>query len=425
MRPALSRLACPLVVALALPFAALAAEATRVASSFEEGRPFGFFLDVGFERTEDRALLSREWYQSGGLTDVKELRYQKIDSRLLLDLHVGIFRDLELYAGLPIVFQQDRSWSFAPGTDESNTTLYQNCVNARGEACATPGMGTDRLVDMSSGQATFRGGLGDLTLGLAWAPLNQKKDQALPTWALRFQYTAPTAALANPGNPGSATMRGAVGDRSHRFTLNTALSRRLGLAEPYTVVQATIAVPGDGFFSNCDEPRAGLGRAENCLTGPWTRQETGSAPPQTGTFTLGTELIAFERPDVQQRVVFDFFTYVTYVSPGRYLNEMSDLLGKYLVSGDFVQLGAGAGFIGQAARYAQLKFNASFGYNSERFVTSELPGRDLDNSGTIDVTFRPDELNPSFDYRIDRTGRRFRISEQFIFRFMVVGTLAF
>ena len=56
-------------------FGAHAAEVTRVASSFEDNHPFGMFLDITFDRTQDKGKLVREWYQQDTLQDVTELRY--------------------------------------------------------------------------------------------------------------------------------------------------------------------------------------------------------------------------------------------------------------------------------------------------------------------------------------------------------------
>src|SRR4051794_20185470 len=112
--------------------AAHAAEITRIASSFEEGDPFGMFIDVGFERSQNRMKITRENHQFGTLQDVDELRFVDIDTRLNIDAHIGLYQDLEFSFGLPIVFGQDRRWRFAqtPGspTNAGNSTITNNCV---------------------------------------------------------------------------------------------------------------------------------------------------------------------------------------------------------------------------------------------------------------------------------------------------------
>lgn len=64
-------------------------------------------------------------------------------------------------------------------------------------------------------------------------------------------------------------------------------------------------------------------------------------------------------------------------------------------------------------------------YNTERFLTNEVIGRDLNNNQAVDVDTHPEEYNPNYDARIDRAGRRFRIQEQYVFRLQVSATFNF
>ncbi len=418
-----------LVVCVALP--ARAAELTRVASSFEDKDPFGMYLDFTFDRTQDKGKIVREWYQPDSAgnpasVDVSELAYIKYETKLGIDLHLGIFKDLEIHAGIPIVFQQDRSWGFWGGTGESNTTLYRNCGNIRGDVCATPGLGEDHLFEVGSGVNSYRGGLGDLTIGLAFAPFVQKKDDTKPTWSFRFDYTAPTATLLDPKVPTSVGTRGNIGDKLHRYKWSTAVSKRLWFAEPYFELHYTLPWRGPGFYSNCQAPSdATLGRAENCGVEAWTIVETGVRPPHTGGFIFGNEFTVFERPERHQRVVFDLRVWGEYISEGRYYNELSDLFGKLLYTSDYGQIGGHAGFIGQAAEFVLLRAYFSWAYNTEHFLTNENIGKDFDGNGTVDITGNPKEINPNYDFRTDRVGRRFRVQEQYVFRILLTASFNF
>ncbi len=89
------------------------------------------YIDASYQFTEERGKITREWYQTAQSIDVSELRYQMLDQRLNLDLHLGIYKDVEFHFRLPIVFQQDRTWQFAAGTDATNSTIYQNCLQRR------------------------------------------------------------------------------------------------------------------------------------------------------------------------------------------------------------------------------------------------------------------------------------------------------
>jgi hypothetical protein len=410
---------------------AFSAEITRVASSFEEKDPFGMFLDFTFDRTADRATNFREWYQRGELQDVTELRYQKYETKLGIDLNLGIYKDLEIHVGAPIIFQQDRNWFFAGGTNEGNTTISRNCsLDPAGAQCTQPGMGNGQLFDLPpypGGLNSYRSGLGDFTFGIAWNALVQAKDSSKPTWTLRFDYTAPTSALLNPTVYTSNANRGNVGDKIHRYTFSTAVSKHLNkYFEPYVEVHYTLPWRGPGFYSNCDDASSQRqGHPENCGGKGWSREQTGVQPAHTGGAIFGMEITVFEREDRHQRVSFDLRGFLNYVSEGRYYNELSDLFGKLLYSSDYGQAGAQFGFVGQAAEFIKLKASTSFAYNTEHFLTNENIGKDLTGNGVVDVTGAPQEISPNYDFRIDPVGRRFRIEQQYIFRVQVTASFNF
>lgn len=398
-----------------------AAELTRVASSFEEGRPFGMFLDFTFDRISDRGTIAREWY-GGNQTDVTELTYKKDETKLGIDVNLGIYRDVEIHVGVPIVFQQDRQWSFAPGTHESNTTLYRNCtLDPQGTACGSPGQGEGRLFEPPV--ESLRAGLGDFTFGIAWNVFVQKKDSSKPTWTLRFDYSAPTASVLNPSVPTSKVSRGNIGEKVHRYNFSTAIAKRLGFFEPYFQLHYTLPWQGPGFYSNCkDASPARLGHPENCDSPDWNRRETGVHPPHTGGVLFGGEVTVLNREDRHQRLTFDLRGFVEYVSEGRYYNEMSDLFGKLLFSSDYGQVGGQLGFVGEAAEFIKISGSASLAYNTEHFLTSEPIGKDLSGDGLVKAS---EEYSPNYDLRIDRVGRRFRIEQQYVFRIQVTASFHF
>lgn len=430
--------AAVLALAATLPGSARAAEITRVASSFEDKQPFGMFLDLGFERIQQRGKLVREFHQPGvnpgdpsELVDVSELRYVGVDSRLTLDLHVGIWQDLELHYGLPIVFAQDRLWRFAQGTDASNSTIYNNCLQANGQLldpnCPSTGAGRRPLFDVNEGTNSYRGGLGDMTFGLAYAVFNQRKDDTKPTWVIGVDYTAPTAGTLDPTVLTSPTARGNLGDRHHKYKFFTSFSRRMGVADPYFQVHYTLPFRGPGWYSNCDHPNnPSMGRPENCSVEPWTRSETGIRLPHRAGIIFGSEFNAFEEPAKAQKVAIDLRTFATYVSEGRYYNEMSDLFGKLLQTQDFVEMGGSFGLVAHAAEYVHLRASASLAYQTEHLITNEAIGRDFTGEpGVVDVTAAPIELNPNFDWRVDMVSRRFRLVEATVFRVDVSASFIF
>lgn len=404
----------------------LAAELTRVASSFEEKDPFGMFVDFTFDRTADRGTITREWYlPTGGSYDVTELRYQKYDVRLGIDVNIGIYKDVELHVGVPIIFQQDRNWFYADGSNENVSTIQRNCdADAAGNGCTDPGRGENSLLTIPGN--SYRSGLGDFTFGIGWNPFVQAKDPSKPTWTLRFDYTAPTAALLNPSIATTSSNRGGVGEKIHKYTFSTAVSKKVNrYLEPYMSIWYTLPFQAPGFYSNCDGSPSALSYPQNCGKEGWSRSDTGIKPAHTGGATVGFEITAFEREERHQRFAFDFRGFFNYTSEGRYYNELSDLFGKLLYSSDYGTAGGQFGIIGQAAEFIKLKAITSFAYNTERFLTNENVGKDLNGNGQVDVTTAPQEINPNFDYRADRVGRRFRIEQQYVFKIQVTATFNF
>lgn len=416
------------------------AEVTRIASSGDPDHPFGFFLDAAFERTQHRGKITREWYQSGTNVDVDELRFQHLDTRLNLDAYIGLYQDLQFHFQLPIVFQDDRAWGFAGGTDPGNTTLYRNCLNPDGSTptdgtCPAPGSGSGRLFTVDENAKSFRSGLGNLTFGLAYAFFKTERDDTKPTWVVSFDYTAPTAPVLNPSAGTSNASRGTLGDKVHRYKFATTISKRISIADPYFGLWYTLPWLGPGYYSNCDDASPSrMGRPDNCgvgMTSPsgrqraWSRDQTGLQPPHTGGFFFGSEIVVFENPRLSQKVAFDLRGFMTYTAEGRVYNELSDLFGKLLYTQDHLTLGGHLGFTARAAEYVHLKAYAKLAYDTEHFLTREEPGEDFNENGSVDFTSEPREINPNYDWRIDHPGRRFRISEQVIFNVYVAATFAF
>ena len=78
----------------------------------------------------------------------------EIDQRLVIDARIGIWRDLELHYSVPVVLSQNRTWRYAAGTDNSNSTIFNNCLQANGDlidpACPTTGAGSQALFTPNS-----------------------------------------------------------------------------------------------------------------------------------------------------------------------------------------------------------------------------------------------------------------------------------
>ncbi len=411
---------------LGAPFAAGAADVTRVASSFEDDDPFGLFIDIGFEHTQRRTKILREQLpsQPGGTREYANvLWYAGGDSRLNLDLAVGLYRDVQLTFGLPIVIAQNESLDFVSGTTLESPSISDNCVKADGSvngSCTTP----QPLFGVPG--ETFRGGLGNMRFGLAWAVFNQRNDETKPTWVVGLDYEAPTAKMLDPSKVTAPDDRGDIGDRTHKYTVYTALSRRIGVADPYFRMHYTVPVRGPGFYSNCDslnvEPQ-NLGYPQNCGLPEWDRKTTGIQAPHTGGVMFGSEFTVYDQPN--RKMALDIRAIGNYVSEGRYYNELSGMLRKLLYTGDYAQFGGRVGLTAQLSDVLSVRGSTTFLHNTDHVLTDEQIGKDLNGNGTVDLTDNPDEINPNFDFRTDFVSRRFHAAESKTFNVQLSATFQF
>jgi len=264
---------------------------------------------------------------------------------------------------------------------------------------------------------------------LAWSPLQQRREDADPTWLLAFDYEVPTASRWTPGLQQTPGARGAVGDRVHKLTFSTAFSRKVGAVDPYFRIHYTLPLRADDAFNNCDVPDA-LGAPGNCTSADWSRAETGLAPPHRAGITAGAEFIPWEDVKAAQKFALDVRTDVSWVSPGRAYDLLTDLGGKLYKSQDYLQVGGQLGVVLHAGRVFQLTGGASFAYTTDHTLTDEAIGKDLPDAsgkanGTVDVVSNPAELNPSFDWRLDLVGRRLRATESTTLGFFLRGTLGY
>ena len=385
---------------LGAPFAATAADITRVASSFEDEDPFGLFVDVGFEHTQRHTKILRDGFTGvGGTRQLRpELQYAQYNTQLNIDVAAGISRDVEFSFGMPVVlFRYER----LNVSDE---------LNANGS-----------VRDIVDGpRSAYRAGLGNARFGLAWAVFNQKKDDTKPTWVVRIDYEAPTAPRLDPSQAtsGEGSSWSGVGDRVHKYTLSTALSREIGVAEPYFKAYYTIPVRGPGAYSNCESPEKHLGAPQNCGSADWSRKETGiQAPMQLGVL-FGSEFEIYNQN--QRKLDLDVRAIGNYVGAGRYYNELSVPLQKLAATGDYLQFGGRLALKAWVNSILSVRASGQFLYNTDHVLTNEQPGRDTDGDGTEDVTGNPN-YTPSFD----SPGNRFYASQSKDLRFDVTAIFTF
>jgi hypothetical protein len=429
--------------ALALAVPARAAEITRVATAAEPDNPVDVDLSIRWDRLQKEGLISREWDVGGSIEDVPQLRFTRTATAIVPRVAVGIYRDLELHAEIPYVLADDMEWRYAtasgiPVGGTSLDTIANNDVDPSGVPCT----GACPLFPVGNGTTAYHGGkAGDLLVGVAWAVLSDERDETKPKWVVGFDMTFPSAELYDPAagraadwsSPhASGANPGPFGQKLWRFDFSTALSRRMGILDPYFRAHATVQRKSTNTYSNCDNALALEGASplpqgptwmfENCVL---FDEDAGAQPPYLLGLLFGAEVTPYEDAAAGKKVLIDLRVTADYVSSARWYNELTDMSGRLHRTDDHATVSALLGLLVQASQYVSLEAAASIGTQTAHYITGEPLGRvrGEDPGPPYDAT-NPD-LNPNFDWRYDSPGRRFRVSEVSLFDVRVSGILRF
>ncbi len=392
---------------LGVPFAATAADITRVASSFEDDDPFGLFVDVSLEHTQRHTKILKDGFSGDTRQLVPKLQYGQYSTQLNVDVAAGISRDVEFSFGMPVVlFRYER---MRP-VDRPN----------------------DNITDIVDGpRSAYRAGLGNAHFGLAWAIFNQKKDDTKPMWVVRVEYEAPTAPRLDPRQKTAGENSegwSQVGDQVHKYTLSTALSREIGVAEPYFKAYYTIPVRGPRAYSNCETKapeyaleRPFMGKVSNCdNSDDWVRQEVGIKPPHQMGVLFGSEFEIYNSN--RRKLDLDVRAIGNYVGAGRYYNELSVPMQKFLATGDYLQFGGRLALKASVFSFLSVRASGQFLYNTDHVLTNEEPNRKW-NGEQVGVEGTPE--NPNYVKDFDGAGNRFYASQSKDLRFDVTAILTF
>ncbi len=441
------------------------AEATSVVDAFDKGDPFDLNITVGFQQSWKRADIHRETalnqpgLSTGGFVSNNEnvARFSQDLSILNVGADVGIYHDLALVFRMPIVLADSRQLGDLDGSSKNPQRLYDP---------------TGAPLFSVPFKSPTRSGIDYFSVGLNWAPLNQQRDHTKPTWVIgaegRFGVGSPLHACdatqssdsprcPDPANPSDTTRDPGLSRAMYGVDVKTVISRRFGYVEPYT-----------GFEFLADFPRSDsdFGKTNNF------RGALVNHPPLVGTFTIGLEVVPWERREAWQRLVFDVRVQGIYNSPGREYSELFDALGSstaptlrsanpsaYMAGPNgssiadpsaqqvyftgitdqqaYGALSAQAGVTWQAGQYVKFNLSGGVRLNESHAVTaadpcnpnvsadaaSSGPCRTADpNSATQRVTGIP---NPNYRAVIDAPGHRFTVDNTVIGSLMVSGVVMF
>jgi hypothetical protein len=295
---------------------AQAAEVTRVASSFEENNRFDIHMGLAYTFNDKRAAILREW-NTGAPTDnenrlVKDLIYRQQRHTLTPSVEIGLWHDLAIYAALPVILADNRSYGFDQRADDCvygddvPPNPEATCVNKNNSTAVRDGLIPRDGFDATTNGAPFsqftgpgtelifkgptRRGIDQFWVGLKYGILNQEKRAHMPNWVVGFEgrfgvgramtFSRDIAQEDPAGNH-------RVGRRVHELGLWTALSRRHRFLDPFFTAFWRQAFRG-GASQFQDFSKFGA--------------QTLSQPQSTAGMSFGTEIVPWERKAKQFKV---------------------------------------------------------------------------------------------------------------------------
>lgn len=335
------RKVCGLLPALGLflgfSLTAQAAEVTRVASSFDEGNPFDLHFGVGYDYEFKKAAILREW--SDGQTNhiARDLLYRQQRHTVLPRLEIGLYKDIAVYAMLPIVALDSRNYSFDQEADPcvyadqvNATNPVATCVNHDNSTSIRDGIIPRDGFDATNTSAPYnnfggadtetifkapnRRGLDQLHVGLKFGLLNQSRLSHMPSWILglegRFAIGKPMTFSRDIINEDPAGNH-RVGRGIHELGLWTALSRRYRFLDP--------------FFSAWWYQGIRAGNTEFRNFSAYGAQTKVNPQSQVGV-SFGAEIVPYERKAKSQKFALELRGLAMLKYGGRGYSEAWELL---------------------------------------------------------------------------------------------------
>lgn len=308
-----------------------------VADAFDDevGDPFDATISLGFTYLSKRARILRETavfepgLTTGGFTSklMNVGQYVETTSVLTPRIDIGIYKDLALYAYVPVWLDNARRIDGISGTDGRESTVL---AGHPGETLFTLPF-----------QAPNRSGVRYVGVGFDWGIFNQARDRTKPTWIFGTEIrisagdpmspcnAAPAAGQVPCAHPGDINRNGqrdgdlesnaitnmGPGVTPGRFgwEMHTLMSKRIKYVEPYGGLKSLIEV------QQGESSLYGATDVEGALV---------NMPPVVGTVLVGIMIHPWENREDFGRLTFDLRFQGEYHSEGRDYSELFDALGS-------------------------------------------------------------------------------------------------
>jgi hypothetical protein len=279
-----------------------AAGITDVQSSFDEGDPFDFSLKINYEYGTKSVRLTRESIDGQDVRLANKLKFEETTHLVRFDVAMGLYKDLELAVDLPLVVSEQVSLGMHPEIPTGGNP-YSYISDIDTAAGPTPGA----LFDVPF-TGPDRKGLGDIGVGLRWAPWHYKRDHQYPSWLIGAMFRIPSASIKKADNT-------AVGEGVFAAEINTAISRRVTpFFEPYFDLHGILKV---STSKSLFDEVPGAGDAQTLVK-----------PGNQMGLKLGAEFIPWEVEAEERHVAIDMGVGLDYVFEGREYTELFDALGS-------------------------------------------------------------------------------------------------
>ena len=413
-------IACSLVVAAQLPSPSQAADITTVLTAFDGDTVWDGVVALRYEHITRQSLVLREWTcikgnalcsDGSAVLDTRQMAFAESINILNIDLRTGLYRDLELYLTIPVVIGWTSSLGHDQGVSGSNSLVDSSLITS---LFSLPYESPNRV------------GIGDISLGLKYALMNQKRDEAHPSWVIGIDYLAPTGVVRTANQAG-------VGGAVHALTLHTALSRAIGPVEPFIDFRTTLRFPDpSGPFQN--------ERVTQTLV----------SPGHTLGLMLGSDFHLWNAPSKEKPYLsLDIALMADFTFEGREFTELFDALGsssctaengcsrtfytRDLANGqqrkvngitDVEQYGRYGAHLGLSYRPIQhVKVTLGFDYwhTTSHYITFADAGVDIDGTNGVRGrnTQNLNEFNPFYNSAYDEYGKRFRVDDKNTYRIIL------
>ncbi|QDG49967.1 hypothetical protein FIV42_04195 [Persicimonas caeni] len=427
----------------------------------------------------------------------REMLYEHTRSTMDVELRAGLYKDLELHLTVPYVINSARGLKYdnesnLPGqqVDETNSSVdpsnarveqragqvFDDNMSIEEQLRAFDQYNVYRFFDLSDDHRQIeRSGFADPTIGIAWAPFNDQRDDTKATLLFGMDYTMPIAPVKEADDKD-------VGEGKHVLHWKIASSKRFDWIEPYFGIEYFLPIAAsDSPIRKVDSQNEG---------------QVFTNPPMRGDVTIGTEFIPYQNDETGERYAIDLRFTMGYVSEGRDYTPLydhmvnsdcnrktvADVLPKFengqltnpedvacawivqrpgnadpnpvydlasmsqedrqetlfrtdgiMTVEDYGTFAGQVGFYLQPSRYFQLNAIAQLKHRQEHFLTNARTGRDIDNDAeetdddTVDLTGSDAqfERNPVYNPTYDSSGNRFRIQEYNTWSFIVNAALQF